>query len=84
MHHLKDTQYLPDYTSDSYKGPARKLGAGIQGFDGMAAAHAQNKVILAGTAKVWASQADIAKMEAMVNLLLDLVWRQIRFSNGRW
>lgn len=48
MHHLKDTEYLPDYTSDSYHGPALRLGAGIQGFDGMAAANTQKKVILAG------------------------------------
>lgn len=48
MHHLKNTQYLPEYRSDSYSGPALRLGAGIQGFDGMAAAHTQNKVILAG------------------------------------
>ncbi|KAJ5380616.1 FAD-linked oxidoreductase sor8 [Penicillium cataractarum] len=47
MHHLKDTKFL-DYSSDSYSGPALRLGAGVQGFEGMAAAHAQNKVILAG------------------------------------
>lgn len=47
MHHLKGTQYL-QYTSESYSGLALRLGAGIQGFEGMAAAHAQNKVILTG------------------------------------
>ncbi|CEO60505.1 hypothetical protein PMG11_05130 [Penicillium brasilianum] len=47
MHHLKDTKFL-EYNSEAYSGPALRLGAGIQGFDGMAAAHSQNKVILAG------------------------------------
>lgn len=47
MRHLKDTRYR-QYTSDAYSGPALRLGAGIQGFEGMAAAHAQNKVIVTG------------------------------------
>ncbi|KAF7718297.1 Isoamyl alcohol oxidase [Penicillium ucsense] len=47
MHNLKATEYL-QYRSCSYEGPALRLGAGIQGFEGMAAAHAQNKVILTG------------------------------------
>lgn len=47
MHHLKDTRYL-EYFSDLYNGPALRLGAGIQGFDGMTAAHAQNKIIVTG------------------------------------
>lgn len=46
-HHLKDIEYL-QYTSASYNGPAMRLGAGVQGFDGMAAAHAQDKVIVTG------------------------------------
>jgi FAD/FMN-containing dehydrogenase len=47
MYHLKDTRYL-EYFSDLYSGPALRLGAGIQGFDGMAAAHAQNKILVTG------------------------------------
>ncbi|KAJ5716175.1 FAD binding domain protein [Penicillium malachiteum] len=47
MHHLKDTQYL-DYTSPYYNGSALRLGAGVQGFEAMRAAHAHNKVILTG------------------------------------
>lgn len=46
-HHLKDTQHL-EYTSAHYNGPAMRLGAGVQGFDAMAAAHAQNKVVVTG------------------------------------
>ncbi|KAJ5190949.1 FAD binding domain protein [Penicillium cinerascens] len=46
-HYLKDTHYL-EYTSAHYNGPALRLGAGIQGFDAMAAAHAQNKVVVTG------------------------------------
>ncbi|KAJ5720413.1 FAD binding domain protein [Penicillium malachiteum] len=47
MHHQKDTQYL-DYTSSYYNGSALRLGAGVQGFEAMSAAHAQNKVIVTG------------------------------------
>jgi len=46
-HHLKDTRHL-EYTSDHYNGSAMQLGAGVQGFDAMAAAHAQNKVVVTG------------------------------------
>lgn len=47
MHNLKDTQHL-QYTSPSYNGSAMRLGAGVQGFDAMAAAHAQNKTLVTG------------------------------------
>ncbi|EPS33802.1 hypothetical protein PDE_08764 [Penicillium oxalicum 114-2] len=47
MHNLKNTEHL-QYRSSSYVGPALRLGAGVQGFEAMAAAHAQNKVILTG------------------------------------
>ncbi|KAJ5662168.1 FAD-linked oxidoreductase sor8 [Penicillium maclennaniae] len=46
-HHLKDTQHL-EYSSAHYNGSAMRLGAGIQGFDAMAAAHAQDKVVVTG------------------------------------
>jgi FAD/FMN-containing dehydrogenase len=46
-HYLKDTQRL-EYTSTHYNGPAMRLGAGVQGFDAMAAAHAQNEVVVTG------------------------------------
>ncbi|KAJ5090122.1 FAD-linked oxidoreductase sor8 [Penicillium argentinense] len=47
MHNLKDTQHL-QYTSPSYNGSALRLGAGIQGYEAMAAAHAHNKVVVSG------------------------------------
>ncbi|KAJ5627011.1 FAD-linked oxidoreductase sor8 [Penicillium herquei] len=47
MHHLKDTEYL-DYTSSYYNGSALRLGAGVQGFEAMRAAHGHNKVIVTG------------------------------------
>lgn len=46
-HHLKDIQHLY-YTSPSYNGSAMRLGAGVQGFDAMAAAQAQGKVLVTG------------------------------------
>lgn len=47
MHHLKDT-HLVQYDSCFYKGSALRLGAGVQGFDAMAAARAYNKVVVTG------------------------------------
>lgn len=47
MHHLKDIRHL-EYTSPAYNGSAMRLGAGVQGFDAMAAAHAQGEVVVTG------------------------------------
>ncbi|KAH8897768.1 FAD binding domain-containing protein [Thozetella sp. PMI_491] len=33
MHHLKDAEFYRNYRTDSYSGPAFKLGAGIQVYD---------------------------------------------------
>ncbi|KAJ5136425.1 FAD binding domain protein [Penicillium atrosanguineum] len=46
-HYLKDTQHL-EYSSAHYTGSAMRLGAGIQGFEATAAAHAQDKVVVTG------------------------------------
>ncbi|KAI1811397.1 hypothetical protein GGS20DRAFT_563066 [Poronia punctata] len=48
-HNLKSTQYIPKYSSSHYKGPAIKLGAGIEGFAAYAAAHATGHRIVGGT-----------------------------------
>ncbi|ORY01670.1 FAD binding domain-containing protein [Clohesyomyces aquaticus] len=32
-HNLKDIQYISDYRSATYSGPAMKVGAGVQGFE---------------------------------------------------
>ncbi|EAW15348.1 FAD-binding oxidoreductase [Aspergillus clavatus NRRL 1] len=48
MHHLKHTAYRPQYASPTYTGPALQLGAGVQGFEAMKAAHAQGKVLVTG------------------------------------
>ncbi|KAF3390356.1 putative FAD-linked oxidoreductase [Penicillium rolfsii] len=32
-HHLKDIDYIPNYRSSSYSGPAVKMGAGVQAFE---------------------------------------------------
>ncbi|KAJ5669803.1 FAD-linked oxidoreductase sor8 [Penicillium macrosclerotiorum] len=46
-HHLKEIRHL-HYTSPSYNGSAMRLGAGVQGFEGMMAAYTQGKVIVTG------------------------------------
>ncbi|KAF7378314.1 FAD-binding protein [Mycena sanguinolenta] len=46
-HHLKDTEVL-HWDDESYTGPALKLGAGIQGFEALAAAHAEGLVVVTG------------------------------------
>ena len=47
MHHLKNITYS-QYVSSFYNGPALRLGAGVQGFEAMAAAHVHNQVVLTG------------------------------------
>jgi FAD/FMN-containing dehydrogenase len=32
-HHLKDLEYIPKYKSKGYKGPAVRIGAGVQVFE---------------------------------------------------
>ncbi|KAJ5899376.1 FAD-linked oxidoreductase sor8 [Penicillium taxi] len=46
-HHLKDSEFL-QYNSSSYNGSALRLGAGIQGFEAMALAHANQVVVVTG------------------------------------
>ncbi|KAK1243224.1 hypothetical protein MKX07_003852 [Trichoderma sp. CBMAI-0711] len=48
-HNLKTTQYIPNYSSSHYHGPAMKLGAGVQGFEAFAAANATGNRIVGGT-----------------------------------
>ncbi|KAH7321613.1 hypothetical protein BKA65DRAFT_408007 [Rhexocercosporidium sp. MPI-PUGE-AT-0058] len=47
MHHLKDTEVL-DWSDESYVGKAIKMGAGVQGFEAMAAAHEHGLVAVTG------------------------------------
>ncbi|KAL9625125.1 MAG: hypothetical protein Q9160_000854 [Pyrenula sp. 1 TL-2023] len=49
-HHLKSISIINQYSSpsSSYTGPAIKMGAGVQGFEAYAAAHAQGLRVLGG------------------------------------
>ncbi|KAL2019325.1 hypothetical protein VTK56DRAFT_9792 [Thermocarpiscus australiensis] len=47
-HHLKSIQYLPEYKSPHYRGPAIKLGAGVQAWEAAAAAHATGHRLVSG------------------------------------
>lgn len=47
-HHLKDILFIPNYSSASYKGTAVKVGAGVQGFEIMAAARDKGQVVVGG------------------------------------
>lgn len=46
-HHMKEIQIL-DYQSKDYGGKAIKMGAGVQGYEASAAAHAQGFVLVGG------------------------------------
>jgi len=46
-HHLKDIDFL-EWSSSNYEGKAIKMGAGVQGFEAMAAAHEQGLVPITG------------------------------------
>ncbi len=47
-HNMKSTQYIPQYNSPWYKGPAIKLGAGVEGFEAYQAANATGHRIVGG------------------------------------
>jgi hypothetical protein len=47
-HHLKEITHIPAYKSEEYSGAAFKLGAGVQGFEIMAAARDQGLVVVGG------------------------------------
>ncbi|KAM0269563.1 hypothetical protein ACHAPA_004136 [Fusarium lateritium] len=46
-HYLKSTEVL-DWDDGNYKGKALKVGAGVQGFEALAAAHAEDLVVVTG------------------------------------
>nr|WCO08189.1 RNase T2 protein [Pestalotiopsis microspora] len=48
-HNLKSTKYIAKYNSSYYKGPAIKLGAGVEGFEAYAAANASGHSIVGGS-----------------------------------
>ncbi|KAK8029895.1 FAD-dependent isoamyl alcohol oxidase [Apiospora rasikravindrae] len=48
-HNLKSTKYIPKYSKPYYKGPAIKLGAGVEGFEAYAAANAAGHSIVGGS-----------------------------------
>ncbi|EUC29960.1 hypothetical protein COCCADRAFT_7910 [Bipolaris zeicola 26-R-13] len=47
-HYLKSITYVPNYQSAEYTGPAFKIGAGVQGFELMAAARDRGLVTVGG------------------------------------
>ncbi|EYB23020.1 hypothetical protein FG05_13840 [Fusarium graminearum] len=46
-HYLKGTEVI-DWKDEHYKGKALKVGAGVQGFEALAAAHAKGLVVVTG------------------------------------
>lgn len=46
-HHLKSTEIV-DWTDEFYAGPALRMGAGVQGFEALAAAHASGYAVITG------------------------------------
>jgi hypothetical protein len=47
-HHLKDITHIASYNSSEYSGSAFKFGAGVQGFEAMAAARDRKLVVVGG------------------------------------
>ncbi|KAJ5729646.1 FAD binding domain protein [Penicillium malachiteum] len=47
-HNLKSIKTIPSYASSGYKGPAMRIGAGVQGFEAQNAAHESGYVIVTG------------------------------------
>lgn len=51
-HNMKDIRFYEDYEEGSYKGPAFKMGAGVQVFEAYEAAHERNLTIVGAEGKV--------------------------------
>lgn len=51
-HNLKDIQFIKNYKSTKYNGPAFKAGAGVQGFEILEAARDHDVTVLAGICEV--------------------------------
>lgn len=51
-HHLKEIEYLPDYRSPSYTGPAVKMGSGVQAQEIYAAAKQYGVTVVGGEGRV--------------------------------
>lgn len=51
-HNLKEIQFLKNYQSADYSGPAFKAGAGVQGFEILEAARDNGVTVLAGICEV--------------------------------
>ncbi|AEO58370.1 hypothetical protein MYCTH_2305637 [Thermothelomyces thermophilus ATCC 42464] len=49
MHNLKSTKFIKNYKAPYYKGPAAKLGAGVEGFEAYAMANSTGHRIVGGT-----------------------------------
>ncbi|KAL3429837.1 FAD binding domain protein [Aspergillus tetrazonus] len=47
-HHYKPIEHIQQYNSSWYTGPALRIGAGVQGFDALDAAHALNLTLVTG------------------------------------
>ncbi|KAI4951192.1 Zinc finger E-box-binding homeobox 1 [Alternaria rosae] len=47
-HHLKDITHVPTFKGSEYNGPAFKIGAGVQGFELMAASRDKGLVVVGG------------------------------------
>lgn len=47
-HHLKDITHIPAYKGPGYSGAAFKFGAGVQGFEAMAASRDKKLVVVGG------------------------------------
>lgn len=69
-HHLKDIEFIPEYSSAEYKGPAMKIGAGVQGFEVYEAAHKHGVTALAG----------ICPVSTAIGLVL---WMSIKLTTNR-
>lgn len=47
-HHYKPIEHIQQHSSSWYTGPALRIGAGVQGFDALDAAHALNLTLVTG------------------------------------
>ncbi|KAL7621938.1 hypothetical protein AAE478_007438 [Parahypoxylon ruwenzoriense] len=66
-HNMKDIRYYEDYEEGSYKGPAFKMGAGVQVFEAYKTAHERNLTIVGAEGKVRLSKPTNLLNKSMAN-----------------
>lgn len=68
-HHLKEIDYIANYQSSTYQGPAVKMGAGVQAHEIYEKAHELGFTVVGGEGKVRNSSFKFGLFRRLIHLL---------------